>query len=96
MIRGRLTCVIVGCKDSIVFALVGQIDQELVTTLCGVDEGDSRSETGEACVVQGLQKARQVGIVLGLCIGQGGGEGQDNSRGEENHASGRGEEDGGP
>lgn len=85
--RGILTSVIVGCKDGEVVILVGQVGQKLVTGASGIDRTECRSETGEACIVQGLNEARDVGgVVLG--ISQSGGESQDQSRGNENHVSG--------
>ena len=87
--RGRLTSSIVRCEDGIVVPLVGQSGQELVTSAGGVDETDCSSETGETCVVQRLHEARDIGRVL-LGIGQRGGEGQDDSREDENHGLGGG------
>ena len=87
--RGRLTSSIVRCKDGIIVPLVGQSGQELVTSAGGVYETDCISESGETCVVQCLHEARDVGGVL-LGIGQRSGEGQDDSREDENHVLGGG------
>ena len=87
--RGRLTSSVVRCKDGIIVPLVGQSGQELVTSAGGVDGTDCNSETGEICVVQGLHESRDVSRVL-LGIDQRGGEGQNDSREDENHVLGGG------
>jgi hypothetical protein len=88
MKSGGLTSSVVRCKDGIIVPLVGQVGQELISRAGGVGKADCSSETGEACVVQGLHEARDVGGVL-LSISQSG-ESQDHSGEDENHALGGG------
>lgn len=86
---GVLTSIVVGCEDGVVVPLVGEIGQNLITRTSGIDEADRGSETGEACVVQGLHEARDVGSVL-LSTSQAGCESQDRSRENEDHGLGAG------
>jgi hypothetical protein len=91
--RGEPTSIVGGCEEGIVPFLVGQGGQELVAGLSVVGGTDCRSESGEACAVQGLQEARQVVRVF-LTIGQRCGESENCGRAEETHGSGRSEGDG--
>ena len=88
--RGEPTGIVGGCEEGIVPFLVGQGGQKLITGVSVVGGTDCRSESGEACAVQGLQEARQVVRVF-LTIHQCGGEGENCGRAEETHGSGRSE-----
>lgn len=92
--NGVLTSVIVGCEDGVVLPLVGEVGQKLVAGTSGIDGTDCSSEAGEACVVQSLHEARDVGSILSTS--QAGCESQDRSRENENHVLyvGSGEEGG--
>ena len=98
--KSRLTSIVVGCKNCVIGALVGQLCEELTTRVGRVDSTDCGGESGEARVVQGVEETRNIsGVLVILSVYPSGGEGEEESREDENHCSGlqvvgRGEEEG--
>jgi len=64
--RHVVESVVVGCKHSIVLALVGQLGQELTTDVGRVNRTNRGGESGQARVVQRLNEPRNIGSVLSI------------------------------
>lgn len=88
MERTRLTSVVVGCKHSVVLTLIRQLGQELTADVGRVNRTDRGGESCEPCIVQSLNKPRNIGSVLS--VDKSSCESEENGGEDENHDSGGG------